>query len=214
MLNLQVLQGAETPCTTRSMHQIRRMCVFCASSPGGHPEYRDAAVEAGHLLAERRITLVYGGGKVGLMGNIADAVLGAGGQVIGVIPQHLEAREVAHRGLSELRVVGTMHERKALMADLADAFMGLPGGLGTIEEFFEVATWTQLGIHAKPLGLLNVRGYYDLIDQFLGKAVDERFLRPEHRSLISISDRPRTLLEMLQSFTPTHIDKWLDRSER
>jgi uncharacterized protein (TIGR00730 family) len=164
----------------------------------------------GRLLADQRVGLVYGGGNVGLMGEVADAALAAGAEVIGVIPRHLEVREVAHRGLSELRVVDTMHERKALMADLADAFIGLPGGLGTLEEFFEVATWTQLGIHAKPLGLLNVRGYYDLIDQFLGRAVEERFLRAEHRALISISDDPTTLLAALQAFQPVHVEKWLD----
>jgi uncharacterized protein (TIGR00730 family) len=172
------------------------------------------AAEMGRVLADQRIGLVYGGGNIGLMGEIADAVLRSGGEVIGVIPRHLEEREVAHRGLSELRVVNTMHERKALMADLADAFIGLPGGLGTLEECFEVATWTQLGIHAKPLGLLNVRGYFDLLQQFLTKAVEEQFLREEHRSFISFSDDPTALLAALQSFEPVQVDKWLAPSER
>jgi uncharacterized protein (TIGR00730 family) len=148
------------------------------------------------------------------MGEVADAALLAGGEVIGVIPQHLHVREVAHTGLSDLRVVGSMHERKAMMADLADGFIGLPGGLGTIEEFFEIATWSQLGIHNKPLGLLNVRGYYDLVDAFLGRAVDEGFLNGEHRALIEISNEPSVLLAALRSFQPTHAEKWLPRPER
>jgi uncharacterized protein (TIGR00730 family) len=157
---------------------------------------------------------VYGGGNTGLMREIADAALAAGGEVIGVIPEHLEAREVAHRGLSDLRVVRTMHERKAMMADLADGFVGLPGGLGTIEEFFEVATWSQLGIHAKPAALLNVRGYYDRLAQFLDHAVTEGFLRADHRALIAICDESGAVLQALRSFEPTLAEKWLDRSER
>jgi len=196
------------------MRPFRRLCVFCGSSPGARPEYREAAEATGRLLAQRRITLVYGGGNVGLMGAVADAALAAGGEVIGVIPRHLESREIAHRGLTELRVVASMHERKALMADLSDAFIALPGGLGTFEEFFEVATWSQLGIHDKPLGLLNVRGYYDLLDQHLARAVEERFVRAEHRSLITLAEDPAALLEKLQSLEPRHVDKWLDRSER
>src|SRR5450432_2117905 len=147
--------------------EIRRVCVFCGSSPGTHPEYARTARDVGALLAKQSIGLVYGGGKTGLMGEIADATLRAGGEVIGVIPEHLRVREIAHTGLSDLRVVASMHERKATMADLSDAFIGLPGGLGTMEEFFEVATWSQLGIHAKPTALLNVRGYYDLVDRFV-----------------------------------------------
>jgi hypothetical protein len=196
------------------MVTIRRVCVFCGSSPGDHPDYARAARDVGTLLARESIGLVYGGGNTGLMGEIADAVLAAGGEVIGVIPEHLEAREVAHRGLSDLRVVRTMHERKAMMADLADGFVGLPGGLGTIEEFFEVATWSQLGIHAKPAVLLNVRGYYDLLGRFLDHAVDERFLRADHRALIAICHETGAVLETLRSFGPALADKWLDRSER
>jgi uncharacterized protein (TIGR00730 family) len=193
---------------------IRRVCVFCGSSPGQHPDYARAAREVGTLLARASIGLVYGGGKTGLMGEVADAALGAGGEVIGVIPGHLEAREVAHTGLSDLRVVTTMHERKAMMADLADGFVGLPGGLGTMEEFFEVATWSQLGIHAKPAALLNVRGYYDHVVRFLDHAVDEGFLRVEHRALVAICHETGTILAALRSFQPTLAEKWLDRSER
>jgi uncharacterized protein (TIGR00730 family) len=196
------------------MRSFRRLCVFCGSSPGARPEYREAAQQMGRLLAERKIGLVYGGGNVGLMGAVADAAIAAGGEVIGVIPGHLEARELAHHGLTELRVVSSMHERKALMADLSDAFVALPGGLGTFEELFEVATWAQLGIHDKPLGLLNVRGYYDLLDQHLARAVEERFVRAEHRALIAMAEAPAALLDQLHAFEPRHVDKWLDRSER
>ena len=196
-----------------SAYRVRRICVFCGSSPGAHPDYARAARDAGALLAKESIGLVYGGASTGLMGEIADAVLGAGGEVIGVIPEHLKAREVAHRGLSDLRVVSSMHERKAMMADLADGFIGLPGGLGTLEEFFEVATWSQLGIQAKPTALLNVRGYYDLLDRFLAHAVEEGFLRAENRALVTISAELPVLLEALRSFRPA-TEKWLTAAER
>ncbi len=198
----------------KSAMTIRRVCVFCGSSSGVRPEYAQAAREVGTLLAKESIGLVYGGGKTGLMGVVADAALRAGGEVIGVIPEHLEARELAHTGLSDLRVVESMHERKATMADLADGFIALPGGLGTLEEFFEVATWSQLGIQAKPTGLLNVHGYYDLIVRFLEHAVEEQFLRPEHRALIAVSNELAALLATLRSFTDAAAEKWLDRSER
>ena len=193
---------------------LRRLCVFCGSSPGADRAYVEAARALGALLAEQRIGLVYGGASVGLMGELADAALRAGGEVIGVIPRHLDTREVAHRGLTELRVVASMHERKALMADLADAFLALPRGLGTLEELFEAATWSQLGIHQKPLGLLNVRGYFDLIARFLEHAVQQRFVRPEHASLLMIGDDARALLDRLRAFEPPVVPKWLDRSER
>jgi hypothetical protein len=197
------------------MIELKRICVFCGSSPGAHPGYREAAQEVGRLLAGEGICLVYGGGKRGLMGALADAALETGGRVIGVIPRQLELPEVAHRGVSELRVVESMHERKSLMADLADAFIGLPGGLGTMEEFFEVATWAQLGIHSKPLGLLNVHGYFDLLDQFLRRAVDEQFLFEEHRSLILIRDEPGALLKALRAYAPlTPTPKYLDPQNR
>jgi uncharacterized protein (TIGR00730 family) len=193
---------------------IRRICVFCGSSPGTHPDYARVAREVGIRLAKESIGVVYGGARTGLMGELADAALRAGGHVIGIIPEHLQAREVAHTGLSELRVVRTMHERKAAMADLADGFIALPGGIGTLEEFFEVATWSQLGIHAKPTALLNVRGYYDLVERFLAHAVEEGFLRVEHRALITIADDLSALLDALRSFRPPPAEKWLDPSER
>jgi uncharacterized protein (TIGR00730 family) len=196
------------------MPKFRRICVFCGSSAGAHPAYQEAARAVGTLLAEQGIGLVYGGGNVGLMGAVADAALAAGGEVIGVIPEHLEQHELAHRGLSELRVVKSMHERKALMADLSEACVALPGGLGTLEELFEVATWTQLGIHAKPLGLLDVRGYYQLLVKFLDSAVEERFLLAEHRALIQVADDPAALLARLEPFPTVQLRKWLDRRER
>ena len=192
---------------------LRRICVFCGSSPGLHPDYLRAARDAGALLAQEHIGLVYGGGRTGLMGEIADAALRAGGEGIGVIPEHLQAREIAHEGLSDLRGVRTMHERKAAMADLADAFIALPGGLGTLEEFFEIATWTQLGVHAKPAGLLNVRGYYDLVEAFLEHAVREGFLRAEHKALITLSADLTALLGGLRSFRPPP-EKWLAPADR
>jgi uncharacterized protein (TIGR00730 family) len=196
------------------MTKIGRVCVFCGSSSGNHADYARAAREVGTLLARESIGLVYGGGRRGLMGEIADAALAAGGHVIGVIPEHLEARELAHEGLSDLRVVRTMHQRKAMMADLADGFVGLPGGLGTMDEFFEVVTWSQLGIHTKPAVLLNVRGYYDLVGRFLDHAVEEGFLLSEHRALVAICHQPDTILDTLRSFTASLEEKWLDRSER
>ena len=162
---------------------MRRICVFCGSSPGSRPEYRAAAEEMAAELVRRKIGLVYGGGNVGLMGVIADAVLGAGGDVQGVMPEHLTAREIGHKGLTRLHVVRSMHERKTLMADLSDAFVALPGGFGTLEEFCEVVTWTQLGLHAKPCGILNVLGYYSPLLRMFDHAVEERFLKPENRAL-------------------------------
>ena len=194
--------------------RLQRLCVFCGSNAGSDPAYADAARELGALLGAQGIGLVYGGGRVGLMGELADAALRSGVEVIGVIPRHLDTRELAHRGVTELHVVATMHERKALMADLADAFLALPGGLGTLEELFEVATWSQLGIHLKPLALWNVRGYFDALDRLLAHAVSERFLLPEHRALLSISDDVRGLLDSLRAFEPAFREKWLEPSER
>jgi uncharacterized protein (TIGR00730 family) len=192
---------------------LRRICVFCGSSPGGRPEYAQVARDMGTLLAQESIGLVYGGGNTGLMGEIAGAVLRAGGSVIGVIPEHLKAREIANASVPDLRVVGTMHERKAMMADLADAFIALPGGLGTLEEFFEVVTWSQLGIHEKPTGLLNVRGYYDALLSFLDRCAGEGFVRPQHRALITVATEPAALLRALRSFEPGHTPKWLTPSD-
>ena len=162
----------------------------------------------------RKIGLVYGGGNVGLMGVLADAVLGAGGEVIGVIPEKLMAREVGHNGLTKLHVVRSMHERKALMADLSDAFIALPGGFGTFEEFCEIVTWAQLGLHAKPCGILNVLGYYSPLLAMFDHAVEERFLKPENRALVLARDSVVELLRTLEEWRPTRVEKWLDRDTR
>jgi uncharacterized protein (TIGR00730 family) len=193
---------------------MRRVCVFTGSSSGTRDEYRAAAAELGGLLAERGVGVVYGGARVGLMGVLADAALTAGGEVIGVIPQALVAKEVAHTGLSDLRVVGSMHERKALMSDLADAFIGMPGGWGTLEEFFEVLTWSQLGLHRKPCGLLNTQGYFDGLLAFLAHTVDEGFVRPEYGQTLTVAATPLDLLDRLASSTPPVVEKWLDRETR
>jgi len=181
---------------------MKRVCVFCGSNAGIRPEYGIAARELATVLARRGLGLVYGGGKVGLMGTLADSMLEAGGEVIGVIPQSLVAKEVAHRGVSELRIVDTMHQRKALMNDLSDAFIALPGGFGTLEEFFEILTWSQLGIHGKPSGLLNVSGYYDGLLAMLDHAVSEGFLRPAFRELVIADIDADALVQRLDSFSP------------
>jgi uncharacterized protein (TIGR00730 family) len=173
------------------------VCVFCGSSSGGRPEYAAAARALGSLLAQRGVTLVYGAGHVGLMGVLADAALAAGGRVVGVIPQGLVDRELAHSGLSELHIVRTMHERKALMADRSGAFLALPGGYGTADELFEILTWAQLGIHDKPIGLLNVAGYFDPLLAWLDRAVQDRFVRAEHRLLLQVGEQPETLVDSL-----------------
>jgi uncharacterized protein (TIGR00730 family) len=191
---------------------VRRLCVFSGSSPGAHPDYADAARELGAALAAERIGLVYGGASVGLMGVIADAALDAGAEVIGVIPQALVDREIAHPRVRDLRVVGSMHERKALMTELADGFVALPGGMGTLEELFEVYTWTQLGLHSKPLGLLDVRGYYAGLAAFLDHAVEERFLTPEHRAMLVVEERPDALIEAFRGWRPPVRAKWIDRA--
>jgi uncharacterized protein (TIGR00730 family) len=191
---------------------VRRLCVFTGSSPGAHPDYADAAGELGRTLAHNGIGLVYGGASVGLMGVLADAALEAGAEVVGVIPQSLVDREIAHPGLSDLRVVGSMHERKALMADLADGFVALPGGMGTLEELFEVYTWTQLGLHSKPLGLLDVRGYYAQLAAFLDHAVQERFVTAEHREMLVVEQRAAALIESFRRWRPPLRTKWIDRS--
>ncbi len=191
---------------------MKRICVFAGSSLGGDPVYASAAEQLGRALVGRNLGLVYGGARVGLMGILADAVLDEGGEVIGVIPAGLVAREVAHDGLSDLRIVKSMHERKATMADLADGFIALPGGWGTLEETFEILTWAQLGLHRKPCGLLNVRGYFDDMLSFIAHAVEEGFLRQEHRAMISISTSPDDLLDALASCEPPAVVKWIDRA--
>jgi uncharacterized protein (TIGR00730 family) len=193
---------------------VRRVCVFCGANPGARPAYAEATEDFARLLVGDGIGVVYGGGGVGLMGKLAVAVLAAGGEATGVIPQALVDREIGHRGLSDLRVVGSMHERKALMAELSDAFVALPGGLGTLEELFEVYTWSQLGLHRKPCGLLDVDGYYAGIATFLAHAVEEGFLREEHRAMLMVEDRPRTLIDRLRDWEPGLVQpKWIDREE-
>jgi uncharacterized protein (TIGR00730 family) len=182
------------------MAVLRRVCVFCGSKHGARSEYTDAARAMGAALGTAGIGLVYGGGSIGLMGEVADAVLGAGGEAIGVIPDHMSDREIAHYGLTELRVVGTMHERKALMYELSDGFVALPGGLGTLEELFEITTWSQLGLHAKPTGLLDVAGFYTPLVGFLDQLVAEGFVAERHRRLLRVADKPAALLEQLAAF--------------
>jgi uncharacterized protein (TIGR00730 family) len=173
---------------------MRRICVYAGSNPGSHPAYADGARALAKTLAEREIALVFGGSKLGLMGVLADTVLDAGGEAIGIMPQALIDREIGHPGLTELRIVGSMHERKALMAELSDAFVAVPGGIGTLEELIEVYTWSYLGIHDKPLGLVNTNGYYDGLTQFLDHSVTQGFLRPETRQGLTVSPDGQTLL--------------------
>lgn len=189
---------------------MKNVCVFAGSSAGSRPEYRQHATELGRGLAARGIGLVYGGTRVGLMGAVADAVLAAGGRVTGVIPAALVSKEIAHIGLTDLRVVASMHERKATMADLSDAFIALPGGWGTWEEFFEVLTWGQLGLHRKPCGLLNVHGYFDPLLAFVKHSFDEGFVKREYGAMISVSDSPEGLLDRLARYDAPSIEKWID----
>jgi uncharacterized protein (TIGR00730 family) len=193
---------------------MRRVCVFCGANPGARPAYAEATAELARLLMAEDIGVVYGGGHVGLMGVLADTMLAEGAEPIGVMPQALVDKEIGHRGLSDLRVVGSMHERKALMAELSDAFIALPGGLGTLEELFEVYTWSQLGLHQKPCGLLDVERYYAGIADFLAHAVEERFLREEHREMLLVDPDPRRLIYRLRDFEPKAVaPKWIDREQ-
>ena len=192
---------------------MNRITVFCGSNGGFRNEYAEAAKNLARLLVEKNIGLVYGGGSVGLMGIIADEVMRRGGFVAGIIPDSLDRREVGHRGISELRVVGSMHERKAQMAQLADGFIAMPGGIGTFEEFFEIVTWAQLGFHEKPCGLLNVAGYYDGLLSLCDHAVAEGFLRPVHRELILSDADAARLLEKMENFRPQPVEKWIDKSD-
>jgi uncharacterized protein (TIGR00730 family) len=193
---------------------LRSVTVYCGSNTGADPAYAEATRALARLVAGSGMRVVDGGGHVGLMGVLADAAMEAGGEVIGVMPQALIDREIGHRGLSELRVVGSMHERKALMAELGDAFVALPGGIGTLEELIEVYTWSQLGIHRKPLGVLNVNGYYDGLATFLDHAVEERFLRPQHRDVLAFEAEPEALLARLAGAEPPPLAKWLTEAER
>ena len=192
---------------------MRRICVYCGSSPGRDPCYAEAARELARALVDRNLGLVYGGAAVGLMGTVADAVLAAGGEVVGVIPHVLEAKEVAHRSLTELHTVGSMHERKALMVELSDGFIALPGGLGTLDELFEVLTWAQLGLHGKPSGLLNVLGYYDGLTRFLEHAVHEQFVRASHREMLLVDTDPGRLLDRFDLYRAPQVTKWLGPGE-
>lgn len=202
-----------SPCP-RPSAGLSSVAVYCGSNPGAGRAFADAASSFGRRLAERGIRLVYGGGHVGLMGAVADGVLTAGGEAHGVITRALQAREIAHHGLTSLRVVETMHERKAAMSDAAGAFVMLPGGLGTLEEFFEVLSWTALGIHAKPCGVLDVDGFYDPLRDLLDGGVRNGFVRPAHRDMVLIDSDPDRLLDRLGAWTPVNVPKWLDKSER
>ena len=191
---------------------MRRICVFCGSSPGAQPAYAEAARAMGRALVARGLGLVYGGGSVGLMGIVADAVLEAGGDVQGVIPDYLLKMEVGHDGCSELHVTGSMHDRKRLMFELADGFVAMPGGLGTFEEIFEVLTWAQLGMHDKPCGLLDVAGYWQPVVAALDHAVAERFVRSQHRALLMAESSPEALLDAFAAHPPTEGGgKWIDQ---
>jgi uncharacterized protein (TIGR00730 family) len=192
---------------------IKRVCVFCGSSPGARPAYAAAAAAMARSLVARGLTIVYGGGNVGLMGTLADAARAAGGDVIGVIPRSLVAKEVSHTELPDLRIVESMHERKALMADLADAFIAMPGGYGTFEEFCEILTWTQLGLQRKPCGMLNTEGYYNPLLQMFDLAVVEQFVKPVHREMFIADADPEVLLERLLAYQVPKVDKWLGREE-
>jgi uncharacterized protein (TIGR00730 family) len=187
----------------------RRICIYCGSSRGRDPAYADGARALARALVRRGLGLVYGGASVGLMGVVADEVLALGGSAIGVIPRSLQRKELAHAGLTELIVTSSMHERKARMAELADGFIALPGGVGTLEELFEIWTWAQLGIHARPCGLLNVAGYFDALAGFLDRAVDEGFVRPPHRAMLLVESDPDRLLDRFAAYAPPRVEKWL-----
>lgn len=189
---------------------MKRLCLYCGSSPGSRSDYTAAAHAVGPAFAARSLGLVYGGGNVGMMGMIADSVLAAGGEVIGVIPHHLADKELAHGGATQMVRVNSMHERKQLMADLSDGFIALPGGIGTLEELFETLTWLQLGLHRKPVGLLNVAGFFDSMLGFLDHMVAERFLKAEHCAMLLVDDHLDRLLDRMAAFVAPDADKWLD----
>lgn len=193
--------------------KLESLCLFCGSNRGGRPEYAEAARQLGAALAEQGLTLVYGAGKIGLMGVAADAALAAGGRVVGVIPEFLQAKEVAHHGLDEIHITQTMHERKAMMAERADGFIALPGGLGTFDELFEILTWGQLSVHSKPVGLLNVAGFFDPLLAMVRHAMQEGFMREENLSLFVVADNIDGLLAGMRAYQPRQADnKWLELS--
>jgi uncharacterized protein (TIGR00730 family) len=191
---------------------MRRLCVYCGSRPGSQPAYTEAAKHLARTLVKRHIELVYGGASVGTMGVLADTVLAEGGHVIGIIPQAILGREVVHRGLSDLRVVTSMHARKTLMAELSDGFIALPGGLGTLDEVFEILTWGQLGLHQKPCGLLNIRDYYRSLIDFLDHAVSERFITDVHRAMLLVEEEPERLIERFERYKAPTVARWVDRT--
>jgi len=193
--------------------KIRKICVYCGSSPGKKPAYSQAAVELALALSERNIGLVYGGGAIGVMGTVADAMLAAGGEVVGVIPKALAIKEVAHDHLSEMHVVASMHERKALMAELADGFIALPGGWGTLEELFEMLTWAQLGFHDKPCGLLNIEGYYDGLIEFLENSFAQKFVNELYRPMLMKGLEPAALLDQFATYRAPKVRKWMAEDE-
>lgn len=195
------------------MSALASVCVFCGSSPGADPAFEAAARATGEAIARRGLALVYGGAKVGLMGAVADAALAAGGEVFGVLPRGLAAKELAHTGLTRLEVVASMHERKARMAELSDGFLSLPGGIGTLEEIFEVWTWGQLGFHAKPAGFLNVAGFYDPLRAFLNHMTDQAFLKTTHRDMAIFGETPDALLDAFAAYRPPAVDKWMEREQ-
>ena len=192
---------------------MKNLCVFCGSNAGADPIYTQAAQELGKLMAERDMTLVYGGGNVGLMGVIADECLNHGGKVIGVIPNFVQDKEVGHDGLTKMIVVKTMHERKQIMADLSDGFVAMPGGFGTMDELCEILTWSQLGLHSNPIGLLNINGYYDHLKILFDHMVDQRFLHPQNRATVLSHSKPEQLLRMMDQYEPPDVEKWLDRAQ-
>lgn len=195
------------------MKALKKLCVYCGSSPGRQSVYTESAQALAAELVNNDIGLVYGGASIGIMGAIADAVLAGGGQVTGIIPRSIAEKEVAHSGLTELKVVESMHERKQAMADIADGFIALPGGLGTIEELFEMLTWAQLGFHTKPIALFNVAGYFDHLLSFLNHAVDEQFVKSEHHSLLLVEDSPGKIIKSMELYQASVVDKCIGRSE-
>lgn len=192
---------------------MRTVCVFCGSSEGAREDYAAAARGLGRAMAGRGLKLVFGGGQVGLMGVVANAVMEAGGEAVGVMPKALLEKEIGHQRLTDLHVVGTMHERKALMAELSDAFVALPGGYGTFEEFLEVLTWAQLSLHEKPCGLLNVSGFYEPLISLFDRAVSEGFVRADHRSLALLEENPEKMLDLLENHNPPATEKWVSPQE-
>jgi uncharacterized protein (TIGR00730 family) len=193
--------------------KLQSVCVFCAANPGSDPVYREQAFAMGKFLAEGKRRVVFGGGRTGLMGALAEGALSAGGEIIGVMPKHLVDREVAHTGLTELRIVHSMHERKALLSELADGFIAMPGGLGTMEELLEVWTWAQLGLHRKPYGLFNVKGYFDQFLAFIDRGVDDRFIDGQYRNAMVAETDPGRLVERMESLEPPAVRKWLKPGE-